>query len=120
MAHEWLEKDDLSVFVVGGVPKGFNRRLSELVTKEHGEEASALRVNDDLTPWILAQVRGEYRPSRRRSSASEALWRAFRALAAARYHLRDHEEQADEVKRLRDEVEKLWSEVSPMYGEAAD
>ena len=120
MAHDWLERDDVSVFVVGGVPKGFNRRLSELVAEEHGEEAATLRVNDDLAPWILARVRGEYRQARGRNQASEALWRAFRALAAARYHLRDDDRASTRVKKLRDDVEKLWQKVSPKYGEAAD
>jgi len=114
MAHDWLERDDLSVFVVAGVPKGFNRKLQETITEEHGEKAVSMRVNDELSAWVLSKVRGEYRPSSKRSTASKALWRAFRALAAARYHLRDDPEFSEEVRALRDQVEGYWSRVTPL------
>lgn len=115
MAHDWLERDDLSVFVVAGVPKGFNRKLQETIQKEHGEKAVSMRVNDELSDWILTKVRGEYRPSSMRSTASKALWRAFRALAAARYHLREDPELSDGVRALRDQVETYWTRVTPLH-----
>jgi hypothetical protein len=114
MAHDWLERDDVSVFVVAGVPKGFNRKLQETITEEYGEKAVSMRVNDDLAEWILSKVRGEYRPASKRSTASRALWRAFRALAAARYHLRDDPAMSDEVRYLRDQVESHWMRVTPL------
>lgn len=114
MAHDWLERDDLSVFVVAGVPKGFNRKLQEKVTREHGDDAVSMRVNDELADWVLTKVRGEYRPDSKRSTASRALWRAFRALAAARYHLRDEPEVSEAVRELRDQVEGHWMKVSPL------
>jgi len=114
MAHDWLERADLSVFVVAGVPKGFNRKLQETISKEHGEKAVSMRVNDELSDWVLTKVRGEYRPSSQRSTASKALWRAFRALAAARYHLRDDPEFSEEVRHLRDQVEEHWMRVTPL------
>lgn len=118
MARDWLERDDLSVFVVAGVPKGFNRRLSEFVEKEQGGDTESMRVKDDLAPWILSRVRGHYRSKRMRSPASKALWRAFRALAAARYHLRGDKGKHNKLKKLRDEVEQHWLAVSPLHREA--
>ncbi len=114
MAREWLERDDLSVFVVAGAPKGFNRRLKAFLQKELGDGAESLRVKDDLAEWVLARVQGEYRRDSQRSPASRALWRAFRALAAARYHLRGDEKREAQLRKLRDQVEKYWIETSPM------
>lgn len=120
MVHEWLEREDLSVFVVAGVPKNFNRRLQAFIEKEQGESAHSLRVKDDLTPWILSQVRESYRPSSSSNLASRALWRAYRALAAARFHLREDEERNQALRQLRDEVETHWAAVSPRSDAAAD
>ena len=114
MAREWLERDDLSVFVVAGAPKGFNRRLKSYLQKELGQDTESLRVKDDLAEWVLARVQGEYRRDSQRSPASRALWRAFRALAAARYHLRGDEKREAELRKLRDQVEAYWVETSPM------
>ena len=114
MAREWLERDDLSVFVVAGAPKGFNRKLQTFIQKEAGDGAESLRVRDDLADWVLARVRGEYRSESQRSPASKALWRAFRALAAAQYHLRGDEVREGELRALRDQVEGHWSEVAPL------
>lgn len=115
MAHEWLERDDVSVYVIAGVPKGFNRTLQEFVQKEQGEEAASLRVHDDLSPWLLARIRARYRSASVRGPASKALWRAFRALAAAIYHLRGDKERSKALRELRDQVEQHWMEVSPLY-----
>jgi len=122
MAREWLERDDLSVFVVAGAPKGFNRRLKAFLQKELGNGTESLRVNDDLAEWVLARVQGEYRRDSQRSPASRALWRAFRALAAARYHLRGDEKREAQLRKLRDKVESYWIETSPMLknGDEAD
>lgn len=120
MVHDWLEREDLSVFVVASVPKNFNRRLQAFIEKEHGEEAHSLRVKDDLAPWILARVRESYRPSSASNLASRALWRAYRALAAARFHLRDDKERDQAIRELRDDVETQWAEVSPGTNAAAD
>lgn len=120
MAREWLERDDLSVFVVAGAPKGFNRRLKKFLAEELGDDAESLRVKDDLAEWVLARVQGEYRRDSQRSPASTALWRAFRALAAARYHLRGDEEREAQLRRLRDEVESYWIETSPMIRNGTD
>ncbi len=114
MAREWLERDDLSVFVVAGAPKGFNRRLKSYLQKELGQDTESLRLKDDLAEWVLARVQGEYRRDSQRSPASRALWRAFRALAAARYHLRGDEKREAELRKLRDQVEAYWVETSPM------
>lgn len=116
MARDWLERDDLSVFVVAGAPRGFNRKLQTLLEEEVGEEAHSLQVKKDLLEWVVARVRGEYRRESWRSPASKALWRAFRALAAARYHLRGDETREEELRELRDRVEAQWMDVSPMGG----
>jgi len=114
MAQEWLERDDLSVYIVAGAPKGFNRSLKAHLIDEVGEDTEALRVKDELSEWVLAQVKGEYRRENQRSPASKALWRAFRALAAARYHLRGDEEREATLRDLRDQVEACWMETSPL------
>jgi len=114
MAQEWLERDDLSVYIVAGAPKGFNRTLKAHLLEEVGDDAEALRVRDELSDWVLAQVRGEYRKEAQKNPASKALWRAFRALAAARYHLRGDEEREATLRDLRDQVEACWIETSPL------
>lgn len=115
MSQEWLEREDLSVYVVAGAPKGFNRRLREFLKEELGEESESLRVKEELADWVLARVKGSYRRDTQTSPASQALWRAFRALAAARYHLRGYEEREETLRRLRDEVEACWLETSPLH-----
>ncbi len=115
MAREWLEGDDLSVYVVSGVPKSFNKQLKSMLQKKQGDDVESMRLDDDLARWVLARVRGEKRASSKRSPASKALWRAFRALAAARYHLRGDPEMDEEIRGLRDHVEQLWFKHSPMH-----
>ncbi|MEQ9398137.1 MAG: hypothetical protein RJQ04_03125 [Longimicrobiales bacterium] len=115
MAREWLERDDLSVYVVAGVPKSFNKQLKSMLQKKQGDDVESLRLDEDLSEWVLARVRGEKRASSKRSPASKALWRAFRALAAARYHLRGDEEMDEEIRALRDQVEQLWFKYSPLH-----
>lgn len=113
MAREWLEREDLSVFVVAGAPKGFNRKLQELLEKETGANAESLCLKDELAEWVLARVRGDYRRDAQRSPASRALWRAFRALAAAQYHLRHDTKREGQIRTLRDKVERHWTAVAP-------
>jgi len=123
MAQEWLERDDLSVYVVAGAPKGFGRSLRAHLVQEVGEDTEALRVKDELSELVLAQVKGEYRREAKKSPASKALWQAFRALAAARYHLRGDEEREATLRDLRDQVEACWMEASPLMrngGEAEE
>ena len=114
MAQEWLDRNDLSVFVVSGAPKGFNKALKELLQSKAGEGAESLQVRSDLEEWILARVQSDYRREAWRSPASKALWRAFRALAAARYHLRGDEKRAEQLRKIRDQVEKHWMAVKPV------
>lgn len=114
MSQEWLERNDLSVFVVAGAPKGFNRKMRDFLAEELGDDAESLRVKDELSEWLLTRVRGEYRRDSKRSPASKALWRAFRALAAARYHLRGDDEREEQLRELRDQVEGHWMRSSPL------
>jgi len=114
MAQEWLERDDLSVYVVAGAPKGFNRSLKACLAHEVGEGTEALRLKDDLAELVLAQVQGEYRRNNQRTPLSKALWRAFRALADARYQVRGDEVREAQLRDLRDQVEACWTENSPM------
>lgn len=120
MAAEMLERADLSVYVIGGVPRSFKRKLQKFVEQEAKDEGDVLLVDEELTDWVLARLRGEKRPSREQTPASAALWRAYRALSAARYHLQHQPEEEERVRKLRVQVEALWRDVSPRFGEAAD
>ncbi len=115
MAHEWLEKDDLSVYVISDVPRSFHKELKNILHKQQGDDVEVMRLDDDLSNWVLARVRGAKRQSSNRSPASEALWRAFRALSAARYHLRGDAKMDTRIRKLRDKVEALWYKTSPMH-----
>lgn len=112
-----LERDDLSVFVIAGVPKSFKRKLQSYVKAESKADGDVMLLNDELTEWVVARLRGEKRRSWERSPASAALWRAYRALSAARYHLQHHEAEEERVRELRAQVEELWREVSPLFPE---
>lgn len=124
MAQELLERDDLSVYVIAGVPRSFKAKLQKLVEQESKKDGEAMLVGPEMTDWFLAQLRDEKRPSRSRTPASRALWNAFSALSAARYHLQNDAEGEERVRELRRRVEELWREVSPMFddepGEHAD
>lgn len=112
-----LERDDLSVYVIAGVPKSFKRQLQAYVKKESKADGDLMLLDDELTEWVLARLRGEKRRSWETSPASAALWRAYRALSAARYHLQHHEKEEERVRELRNQVEELWREVSPLFAE---
>lgn len=116
MASEMLQRDDLSVYVVAGVPKSFKKKLQKFVDGESKSSGDTMLLDDEMTEWVVARLRGEKRRSHERTPASSALWRAYRALSAARYHLQESEIE-EEVRDLRNRVEALWQDVSPLHPE---
>ncbi len=115
MASEMLQRDDLSVYVVAGVPKSFKKKLQQFVDSESkSAPGETMLLDEDMTEWVVARLRGEKRRNHERTPASAALWRAFRALSAARYHLQD-QPMEDEVRDLRNRIEVLWRDVSPLH-----
>ncbi|MGH7504773.1 MAG: hypothetical protein ACRELX_03945, partial [Longimicrobiales bacterium] len=97
MPAETLERDDLSVYVIAGVPRSFKNKLQKLVEKESKKSGEVMLVGAEMTEWFLAQLKDEKRPSKSRNPASRALWRAFSALSAARYHLQNNAEEEERV-----------------------
>ena len=116
MASEMLQRDDLSVYVIAGVPKSFKKKLQKFVEKESKTEGDVMLLDDEMTEWTVARLRGEKRRSHEQTPASSALWRAFRALSAARYHLQDQPLEK-KIRELRNEIEELWHETSPLHEE---
>ena len=116
MASEMLQRDDLSVYVVAGVPKSFKKKLQKFVETESKSEGEAMLLDEEMTDWVLARVRGEKRRSHEQTPASSALWRAYRALSAARYHLQDQPIEG-QIRDIRDQVEELWRNASPIHRE---
>lgn len=114
MASEMLQRDDLSVYVVAGVPKSFKKKLQKFVVSESKSEGDVMLLDEEMTDWVLARVRGEKRRSHEQTPASSALWRAYRALSAARYHLQDQPIE-EEIRSLRDRIEELWRDTSPLH-----
>jgi hypothetical protein len=112
MAAEMLQRDDLSVYVVAGVPKSFKKKLKQFVAQESKADGNVMLLDEQLTDWVVARVQGDKRPARDESPASSALWRAYRAVSAARYHLQDQELEG-RVRELRNQIEVLWREASP-------
>lgn len=112
MAAEMLQRDDLSAYLIAGVPKSFKKKLQKFVEEESKNEGGVMLLDEQLTEWVVARVQGEKRPSREETPASSALWRAYRAVSAARYHLQDQALEA-KVRDLRNEIEALWREASP-------
>jgi hypothetical protein len=115
MHAELLERDDLSVYVVAGVPRSFKARLREFVRTEAKDQGDIIQLDSEMAEWVVAQLRDDKRPSKVRTPASRALWRAFSALSAARYHLMNNAETEERILDLRRKVEELWREVSPMF-----
>ena len=115
MAASTLERDDLSIYVIAGVPRSFKSKLQKFVAAETDEDGEVVLLDKDLAEWVIAQARDEKRPSRDRTPASRALWRAFSALSAARYHLQNQAEEEEQVRELRGRVEELWRQLSPMF-----
>jgi hypothetical protein len=101
------------MYIVSGVPKSFKKRLQAFVDAESKSDGDIMLLGDELTEWTLARVRGEKRRNHEKTAASSALWRAFRALSAARYHLQDNEME-EKVREIRDEIEVLWRQASPV------
>jgi hypothetical protein len=116
---EILNRDDLTLYVLAGVPRTFKRKLQELVEKEAKHDGDVMLVDEQLSAWLLARLRDEKRPRSKRTPASQALWRAYSALSAARYYLQDDAEEEEQARELRNRVEELWREVSPMFEEEA-
>lgn len=113
MANEMLQREDLAVYIVGGLPKSFIRKLKQFVDQE-SKDGEVMQLDPELSEWVVARVRGEKRRPHEQSPASAALWRAYRALSAARYHLQGREEE-EQVRELRARVDELWREVSPEF-----
>lgn len=113
MANEMLQRPDLTAYVVAGLPKNFLSKLKK-VAQEQGGDAEVMQLDEEMTDWLVAQMRGEKRRPHERTPASAALWRAYRALSAARYHLQDRPEE-EPVRELRRLVEELWRELSPQF-----
>ena len=113
MASEMLQREDLTAYVVAGLPKSFLAKLRKAAEKERAD-AEVMQLDEELTEWLVSQLQADKRRSHERTHASAALWRAYRALSAARYHLQDRPEEA-KVRDLRRLVEELWREISPEF-----
>jgi hypothetical protein len=118
MASEMLQRSDVSVYVIAGLPKNFGRKLKDIVQAE-SDTAEVMQVDPEMSEWVIARLRGDKRRSHEQTPASAALWRAYSALSAARYHLQDRPEE-EQIRELRRTVEELWREVSPLFDEPAD
>lgn len=118
MANEMLQREDLTAYVVAGLPKSFLGKVRKLAEGERAD-AEVMQLDEELTEWLVAQLQADKRRSHERTHASAALWRAYRALSAARYHLQDRPEE-DQVRELRRLVEELWREISPEFAEEPD
>ena len=114
MAAELLEREDLSIYVVAGVPKSFKKKLLKFVDGESKAGGEVMLLDEEMTEWILARVKGKKRRSHEQTPGSSALWRAFRALSAARYHLQDQPIEL-KIRSVRDEIEELWRDTSPIH-----
>jgi hypothetical protein len=115
MGIDVVERDDVSVYLVAGVPKSFKRKLQKFVEQEAKEGGDIYMLDEQLSDWVLAKVRNEKRGGRDRTPATAALWRAFSALSAARYHLQHSPEEEEKVRHIRSQVEEIWRDLSPMF-----
>lgn len=116
MGADMLERDDLSVYIVAGVPKSFKRKLQGFVAEEaKGGHGEVMLLEDGFADWVISRLTDEKRPRSSRTPASKALWSAFSALSAARYHLQHSPEEETRVRSLRNQVEEIWRELSPMF-----
>jgi len=118
MASTMLERDDISVYVLAGLPKSFKKRLSKFVDTESGAEAELMLLDDEITEWLIARLRGEKARSHEETPASSALWRAFRALSVVCYHVQENPELEARIRTLRSTVEELWMLTRPGSPEA--
>jgi hypothetical protein len=117
MGIDVVERDDITVYLVAGVPKSFKRKLQKFVQQEAKEAGDIYMLEEELSDWVIAKVRNEKRGGRDRTPATAALWRAFSALSAARYHLQHSPEDEERVRELRSQVEEIWRDLSPMFHE---
>jgi len=115
MSSDILERDDLSIYVVAGVPKSFRKKLQKFVEQESRNEGNVMLLDEQLTEWIVARVQGDKRRSHEQTPASSALWRAYRAMSAARYHLQEDSSLEPRVRDLRNQIEEVWREASPVH-----
>lgn len=113
MSTEMLQRDDLTGYIVAGLPKSFLGKLRKLAESDR-DNAEVIQLDEEMTEWLVAQLATEKRRPHERTPASAALWRAYRALSAARYHLQDRPEE-EQVRDLRRLVEELWRELSPQF-----
>lgn len=116
MASEIFQRDDLSIYVLAGVPRSFKATLAGVVKESTDGVGDLKMVNGEMADWFLAKLRENGRRRYERTPASAALWRAYRALCAARYHLHD-EKIEEEVREIRSRIEELWTAVSPLHPE---
>jgi hypothetical protein len=114
-----LQRDDLSVYVVAGVPKSFKKKLQTFVDDESKTTGDVMLLDEEMTEWVLARLRGEKRRTHEQTPASSALWRGYRALSAARYHLQDQPLEK-KIRDLRSQIEELWHDTSPLHEEEED
>ncbi|NNF38638.1 MAG: hypothetical protein HKN71_08215, partial [Gemmatimonadetes bacterium] len=63
MASEMLQRDDVSVYVVAGVPKSFKKKLQKFVDAESKSTGDTMLLDDEMTEWVVARLRGEKRRS---------------------------------------------------------
>jgi hypothetical protein len=117
MSAATLERDDLSLYVIAGVPRSFKSKLQQLVQKETKSSGEVMLIPAEMTEWLVSKLRDDKRPARDRTPASRALWRAYSALSAARYHLQNEPVEEERVRDLRRQVEDLWREMSPMFAD---
>jgi hypothetical protein len=117
MGIDVVERDDITVYLVAGVPKSFKRKLQKFVQQEAKEAGDIYMLEEELSDWVIAKVRNDKRGGRDRTPATAALWRAFSALSAARYHLQHSPASEERVRELRSQVEEIWRELSPMFQE---
>lgn len=117
MSAATLERDDLSLYVIAGVPRSFKSKLQQLVQKETKESGEVMLIPAEMTEWVVSKLRDDKRPARDRTPASRALWRAYSALSAARYHLQNDPVEEERVRDLRRQVEELWRQMSPMFAD---
>ena len=120
MSAATLERDDLSLYVIAGVPRSFKSKLQQLVLKETKSSGEVMLIPAEMTEWLVSKLRDDKRPARDRTPASRALWRAYSALSAARYHLQNEPVEEERVRDLRRQVEDLWREMSPMFADPAN
>ncbi len=116
MASEMLQRDDLSIYVIAGLPRSFKKKLAKMVDGEAKEDGDLMLLDEEITEWVVARLQGDKRRSHEKTPGSAALWRAYRALSAARYHLQEDPQLEARIRELRTRVEEIWQEVSPLYG----